>query len=388
MEKATCDVLIIGAGPAGTTAAFALASRGFKVALLDRRQFPRPKLCGGLLTWKTMQVLERVFRTSPRTLAARGMILHATREYMLAGRGRRAVRRTLDYPFHLVDRQAYDHFWLQQAVSAGAEFHPNSPVTAFDLRRREAITANGEKWTGRFIIGADGVNSRIRRALAQAGRIADPARSERATALECFVPRQEGSFPHCPAIYYGYVPWGYGWSFPYPHHQVLGIAVLKHRTGFRLKDGFRDFIASQGAPASGALRIQAHGLPYGNYLKNPGYANVLLVGDAAGLADPFLGEGIYYAHRSAQLAAAAVIESRAHPEAAAGRYRDGFRRTLYPELRYARAGRQILFSLPPHFYFPLAAALLRLMPKLCEETIQGQRSFRWFQRKETPAGVG
>ena len=388
MEKATCDALIIGAGPAGTTAAFALATYGLKVVLLDRRDFPRPKLCGGLLTWKTFQVLESVFQTSPRALAAQGIVRHATREYMLAGHGRRSVRRTLDYPFHLVDRQTYDHHWLQHAVSAGAEFHPNSAVTAFDQRRREVTTAKGEKWTGRFIIGADGVNSRVRQALAKARTIDEPAHSGCATALECFVPRREGSLPRCPAIYYGYVPWGYGWSFPYPHHQVLGIASLKPKIRCRLKDGFREFIASLSSPDPGALRIQSHGLPYGNYLRNPGYENVLLLGDAAGLADPFLGEGIYYAHRSAQLAAQAVIESRAHPDAAAGLYCDSFRRTIYPELRYARAGRQILFSLPPNFYFPVLAAMLRLMPKFCEETIQGQRSFKWFRRKETQAGAG
>lgn len=69
-----------------------------------------------------------------------------------------------------------------------------------------------------------------------------------------------------------------------------------------------------------ALQIQSHTIPYGNYLETPGNANVLLVGDAAGLADPFIGEGIYYAHRSAQLAAQAALESRSHPESAIGRY--------------------------------------------------------------------
>jgi flavin-dependent dehydrogenase len=109
------------------------------------------------------------------------------------------------------------------------------------------------------------------------------------------------------------------------------------------------------------------------------------VPDAAGLADPFLGEGIYYAHRSAQLAAQAVSESRSQPESAIGRYRKSFHRAIYPELRYARAGRQIIFSLPPSFYFPVLTILLRLMPKVCEETIQGQRTFRWLQRIAKPS---
>jgi flavin-dependent dehydrogenase len=98
------------------------------------------------------------------------------------------------------------------------------------------------------------------------------------------------------------------------------------------------------------------------------------------LADPFLGEGVYYAHRSAELAAEAVIASRSHPESAIARYRDSFRRVILSELKYARAGRQLIFSLPPGLYFPVLAALLRLIPTICEETIQGQRSFKWFQK--------
>jgi menaquinone-9 beta-reductase len=104
------------------------------------------------------------------------------------------------------------------------------------------------------------------------------------------------------------------------------------------------------------------------------------VGDAAGLADPFLGEGIYYAHRSAQLAAGAAIEAYRHPDSALSRYHRHFRRSIYPELRYAWAGRQVIFSLPRAFYYPSLTMFLRLMPKIGEETIQGKRSFRWFRK--------
>jgi len=380
MGKATCDVLIIGAGPAGSTAAFILASRGLKVLLLDRRDFPRPKLCGGLLTWKTIQTLERVFQTSPRALASIGIIRHATREYVVADRHGRRLRRTLDYPFHLVDRQAYDDFWLRQAIAAGAEFHPGSAVAAVDLQQREVAAANGQKWRARVIIGADGVNSRVRQAFLAVAKPIDTPRPGTAMALECFVPCQAGSFPESPAIYYGFIPWGYAWSFPFPDHQVLGIAALRQKAGRQIMSGFREFMAGFHLAGSRTPPLQGHRLPYGSFLRIPGRGSILLAGDAAHLADPFLGEGIYYAHRSAELAAQAVIESRSQPEFAGRRYRESFRRIIYPELRFARAGRQIIFSLPPGFYFPVLTALLRLMPKICEETIQGQRTFKWFRR--------
>jgi flavin-dependent dehydrogenase len=298
---------------------------------------------------------------------------------MVADRHGRRLCRTLDYPFHLVDRRAYDDFWLRRAIAAGAEFHPGSAVATVDLKQREVATENGEKLRGRVIIGADGVNSRVRRAFPAAGKPIDSPRPGTAMALECFVPCQAGSFPKSPAIYYGFVPWGYAWSFPFPDHQVLGIAALRQKAGRQIMSGFREFIASFHLARPRALLLQGHRLPYGNYLRTPGWGDILLAGDAAHLADPFLGEGIYYAHRSAQLAAQAVIESRLQPELAGDRYRDSFRRIIYPELKFARAGRQIIFSLPPGLYFPVLTALLRLMPKICEETIQGQRSFKWFR---------
>jgi geranylgeranyl reductase family protein len=384
MEKTTCDVVIIGAGPAGTTAAFILASRGLRVVLLERQDFPRPKLCAGLLTWKTIQLLGSLFRIRPQILATNGVLLHASREYGVSGRCRREVRRMLDYPFHLVDRKAYDHFLLQHAVAAGADFRPGSAVVSVDLARSEVETRNGEKWSGRLVIGADGAASRVRRALFKACEITEPRHPGPAAALECFVPRQPGILPGHPAIYYGFIPWGYAWSFPGKTEQVLGIAALKAKAGRRISAGFRDFLAHLNLVGLNPLRIRSHAIPYGNYLATPGNANVMLVGDAAGLADPFLGEGIYYAHRSAQLAALAALDSRTHPETAVTRYRQSYRRILYPELRYARAGRQIIFSFPPHLYFPVLAALLRLMPKVCEEMIQGQRTFRWFRRLAAP----
>jgi geranylgeranyl reductase family protein len=374
------DVLIIGAGPAGSTAAFILAGRGLKVVLLDRCAFPRPKLCGGLLTWKTVQRLERIFHFSPQILKAAGVIRLETRRYTVAGQGSHAITRSLDEPFYLVDRSAYDEFWLRQAVSAGAEFVPGAAVVAFDPDRCEAGTADGRRRRARVVIGADGVDSRVRRALMAAGNLRLPRRQGRAIAFECFALRRPEVFHDHPAIYFGYVPGGYAWSFPGGSHQVLGIAALK-TGGRRLKDDFRRFLKSLNVPGLDRLRLHSHGLPYGNYLKNPGYRNTLLVGDAAGLADPFLGEGIYYAHRSAELAAQAALEGFDGSGPVLAAYRQKFRCLLLPEMRYAWAGRQILFALPRLLHYPFLSLFLRLMPQIAEQTIQGQRSFRWFQLK-------
>ncbi|MBW2583352.1 MAG: hypothetical protein JRE36_07190 [Deltaproteobacteria bacterium] len=105
----------------------------------------------------------------------------------------------------------------------------------------------------------------------------------------------------------------------------------------------------------------------------------MLLGDACGLADPLLGEGIYYAHKSAQLAAMAAVQSFSNPNKALNLYKQYIDDNILTELRYIRAGRQIIFSLPGAWPFRAVSSLLRTIPQICEETIQGQRSFRWFR---------
>lgn len=380
VNPAICDAVIVGAGPAGATAAFILADHGLKTALLDRCAFPRPKLCGGLLTWKTVRSLERIFGFDPQALAAAGLILREARHYTVCGPRSQALTRALEDRFYLVDRTAYDEFWLRKAVSAGAEFVPGAAVVAFDPARCEVRAADGRSWRARVALGADGVDSCLRRALAAAGRLRPPRRRGRAVAFECFAPRRPGAFRDHPAVYFGHVRRGYAWSFPGRSHQLLGMAALKPG-GRQLKNAFGRFVRELNVPGADGLRLHAHGLPYGNYLKTPGCRNALLVGDAAGLADPFLGEGIYYAHRSAELAARAVIECFARPETSLSAYRAEYRRHLLPEMRYAWAGRQVLFALPPILRYPFLSFFLRIAPNIAEETIQGRRSFRWFRLK-------
>ena len=201
-----------------------------------------------------------------------------------------------------------------------------------------------------------------------------------ATALEVFVPsRQTPELPDYPHIYFGHIPWGYAWCFPGEHFRVIGICGLNAKAGKLLRNGYEAFLNSIRISREHIPAPASHALPYGNYLTTPGYGNVLLLGDACGLADPLLGEGIYYAHKSAQLAAEAVIQSYHEPPAALKGYARHLNRVIISELKYARIGRQIIFSLPGAWPYRILTSLLKIMPQKCEETIQGQRSFKWFR---------
>ena len=98
-------------GPAGSTAAYILASRGLRVLLLDKAAFPRPKLCGGLLTRKTIQLVERIFNTDTAFLQNRDIIHYLSRDYLVGNRNNKFIQGKLDYPFHFVNREKYDFFF-------------------------------------------------------------------------------------------------------------------------------------------------------------------------------------------------------------------------------------------------------------------------------------
>ncbi len=374
------DAIVIGAGPAGSTAAYLLAKRGFKVLLLDKKPFPRDKLCGGLLTWKTVKVLESIFQTSTDFLKSNQIILNQSLNYEVSQANGASIRGRLKHPFYFVERSPYDFFWLKMARQAGAVFRSGEKVTSLDPGNNQIVTSKGNQFSGSLVLVADGALSRIRRWLSAKGFINQKSHCGLATALEVFVTHQQApSLPDYPTIHFGHIPWGYAWCFPRENLWLLGICGLNIKAGQLLKKGFKQFLKKISVPIEHLSTAKSCALPYGNFLNQPGYKNILLLGDACGLADPLLGEGIYYAHKSAQLAAMAAVQSFGHPNKALNLYTQYIDDNILTELRYIRAGRQIIFSLPGAWPFRAVSSLLRTIPRICEETIQGQRSFRWFR---------
>ena len=120
-RKNRFDVLIAGAGPAGSTAAFILANNGYRVGIIDKRRFPRPKLCGGLLSQKTITLLRNIFNTQVSDLKANGVIHCQSNTYGVGDRSGKCLKGKLDFPFHFVNRTLYDLQWLHKAADAGAK---------------------------------------------------------------------------------------------------------------------------------------------------------------------------------------------------------------------------------------------------------------------------
>jgi flavin-dependent dehydrogenase len=182
------------------------------------------------------------------------------------------------------------------------------------------LTADGEEIAFRYLIGADGVNSAVARALY--GRSFYPENI--GFALEAEVPRdatrQDAILPE---VYFGAINWGYGWLFPKKKTLTVGIGGFhRYNPGMR-----KDLDALMAARGLGGIRtkVKGHFIPFGNFRRPPGRRNVLLCGDAAGYVDSLSGEGIGYAMQSGHAAAAAISDALMAnaPEDALAKYGEG-----------------------------------------------------------------
>ena len=165
------DVLIVGAGPAGASAAFILANNGYRVAVIEKKRFLRFKLCGELLSQKTIKLRNNVFNVDGGNLEANGVIHYQSTAYGVGDRSGNGLKGKLEFPFHFVNRNLYDLQWLHKATVASASVFFKEKVEAIDLASGKVSTRTGKQFWGHFIIAADGVFSRIRSLLAQRGLI-------------------------------------------------------------------------------------------------------------------------------------------------------------------------------------------------------------------------
>jgi geranylgeranyl reductase family protein len=384
LKENSFDAIVVGAGPAGSTAAYLLAKSGLQVLVLDKKDFPRDKLCGGLLTRKTVRLLEDLFQTSPDFLTVNQVISNRSTRYGVYLREKACFRGNLEYPFYFIDRRVYDSFWLNMACNAGADFRSGDKVISLDPSTNQVITGGGHRYSARVIIGADGAPSRLQRLLTAGGYIKNRKKPGLASALELVLSNDLApTLPDYPVIYFGNIRWGYAWCFPRKNSRILGICGLNEKSGKYLRRGMIQFLETIKISTDHIGGIRSHALPYGNYLTQPGSGNILLIGDACGLADPLLGEGIYYAHKSAQLAASATLQSYRNSQTPLRIYRQQLCETIIPELKFVRIMRQIIFSLPGSWPGLVLSFILKSNPRKCEETIQGQRSYRWFRRIRT-----
>ena len=326
MKNEVFDVLIVGAGPAGSFAAERLAAGGARVALFDGRPEGEPKACGGGVTAKALKAW-------PHLLGAVGRTVNELELYSPSGQ---RLHLKLDEPFAIYSRIAFDSYLRDRAQAAGAEVI-SQKISARAITRTtngwSLRDASGATWTTKFLVAADGANSGI------AKKLAGPlAAADMEVAFGYRAPLPEKA--EAPTVVAFLPKWvGYAWAFPRVDHISFGIATTQDAFDHKALDelmwqfmvGYyrqRENIESENlvqcrySDPARAIEKNLRATAERYAARIPGLAdktwdnrrasgeNWALLGDAAGFADPVTGEGIYYALRSAELFAAAFLQGR------------------------------------------------------------------------------
>ncbi len=319
------DVLVVGAGPGGATAAWKCAAAGLQTVLVDRApELPRYKPCGGGI---------------PASLADHvdGLDFPAFADLSItrlrnSWKGKSVVSAPMTRtdgtpsPIWMVQRPRFDHWLVQQAVDNGAEVRTGVKISTLE-RAGDHWTVtdiDGNVWQARTVVGADGAKGvvgskaglRLQKQWGIAREIEIPFVEDPATA-----PWHPALEPDACYLDFGSVRNGYAWIFPKSGSLSVGAGMLlPRRPAARAEDGvghillraiesLLESVGLQLPTGSDAPRLWAHPIPFwtGAEPLQTTDNGVLLVGDAAGLVQPLFGEGIQYAVRSGAKAAEAIV---------------------------------------------------------------------------------
>jgi geranylgeranyl reductase family protein len=291
------DALVVGAGPAGSTAAYRLAATGANVLLLDRARFPRDKPCGGGVTGRAARLIP--FGIDP---VVEQVVTHADLRLRYGRVHARGTGRPLVF---MTQRRRLDHYLAERAAQAGAEFRDEVRVTDVESGPDGVVvTANHERFAAETLIGADGVNGITARALGLGGN------TTVGVALEGNLPHGKIDAAHYDgrvALELGIVPGGYGWVFPKGDHVNVGVGGWGTQ-GPRLREHLRRLCAEHGASFDDLEDVRGYRLPLRSPKATLARGRALIVGDAAGLIDPVSGDGMYEGFLSSKLASEAVLD--------------------------------------------------------------------------------
>ncbi|GAB6078838.1 geranylgeranyl reductase family protein [Hydrogenobaculum acidophilum] len=287
------DVIVIGGGPAGAGASYELADAGAKVLVLEKAKYPRPKLCAGCISKRSIHLFPDF------------NIKNTIKGGILGFKGEVFVEKKKDECAVIVDREEFDYVLISKAQEKGAKLLEETTAKDIELTPtvRKVITDKGI-FEADYIIGADGYHSITRKSIA----CKDTSRKF-FMAMEVRVPKEDlKDFPDDEVLIdIGVVKRGYGWYFPQGEFVNIGIATAEKED---LLNIFKNYAKNHKLfPIDlSKYRIKSWFIPFTSKAQDLrlGRDRVFLTGDAGAMVDPLLGEGIRYAYLSGSLSARAI----------------------------------------------------------------------------------
>ena len=319
------DVIVVGAGPAGATLAYELGKKGIGVLVLEKEKLPCYKCCAGGVTSKAAKLLD--FDISE---VAEDVIYELRFTFKL---GRPYLGQHSQPLIYTVMRDVFDHFLVKRAQQLGAVLMDGQKVTQIQVSADWIeISTTDNIFRSRLVVGADGAYSVVARELGMGRGIEYAVGME----SEIVVPQEEmAKWKSRVQIDLGCIPGGYAWVFPKRNHLSIGAGCLASKAR-HLNRHHQKFLNSLSIGSYTIARSSSHFIPTCTKGRLVWQDKALLLGDAAGFADPLTGEGIYNAIHSAQLAAPVIENSLVRGKVGLQDYQQIVERKIVSELRIAR----------------------------------------------------
>lgn len=308
------DVIICGAGPAGLSAAITLANAGASVAVIEKYSLPREKTCAGILTAKAIAFLEE----NIPTLDIRQFL--SSNKIVLFYKNEISACLQVNNPLIWVDRKKFDSELLNICKALSVEIIQNQKIKSLYPEKNMLCLDNSQVMFYNYLIAADGVHSKIRTLLQI------PAVSSAFCLQYYFSPTTRTDYMKNIQLYFGHVPLGYSWVVPNHEFTIVGTgSFMKDYNAINLQKKHDALCTHLFSDA--ALKRRGAYVPIGGLNREIAYPyeNIVFVGDAAGLANPLTGEGIYHALLSGTLASKAYVNTQKKSKT---KYYELMRRTI------------------------------------------------------------
>lgn len=300
----TVDTVIVGAGPAGTSCAVTLQRSGVTNLVIEKRAFPRDKLCGGLVTEKTYRLICELWASSGEEIPP-DLFCDLSDRVELRYRTERLAGAKVQKSFRKIRRSHFDNALVELYKKTGGTLLENSECADIDMKNRRIVLQNGDEIAFCHLVAADGALSRTRKMLGYPS-------PRLGLCTEVHVPKTGNEEDGVVRIHFGVVKYGYGWIFPSGSELCVGLGGA-YRKGDRPDESLREYLSMNSFPRD--VKIKGAFIPFGDLVdQKRGPKEAVLVGDAGGFADPLTGEGLFFALSTGIAAANAVVNSRGDPD--------------------------------------------------------------------------